>query len=182
MATALRAAIACAVVLAACSGPSAFSSATTVPAASRPAVIDPAALDPCTLLDDGELATVGGWTPAPGGHVRADSALGAGSACTVDLGEGQSLTAIVLPRAIGPDEGEAFIDTLPPDPDSELHGFGDVAWFGHCDACPAGTSASLTTAASPLEFTLALDATRPEASQRLILEALARAVVTRLGL
>lgn len=142
--------------------------------------LDVTALDPCSLLAADTLAAVHGW--APGTPVRTDPPGGGASACRVDLGGGRTLTAMVLPRAIAPGEGEKFIDSLPPDPDSELHGFGDVAWFGHCDGCPPGTTTSLTTAAAPLEFTLALTDTTPSGTQRLVLESLARGIVERLGL
>jgi hypothetical protein len=64
----------------------------------------------------------------------------------------------------------------------EVHGFGDVAWYGHCDFCPATSTTTLTVAASPVEFTIALQSGQPVAEQRVVAEQLGRQIVDDLGL
>ncbi len=142
--------------------------------------LDVGTVDPCSAIDPEQLASDTGLSvqsPTP-----VDTPLGTGSGCRYDLPANQSITVIVSPDPIGPRDGEAYLDSLPPDPDSEVHGFGDVAWFGHCDACPAGTTTSLTVAASPLQFTIAMTLASPIASQHVLADQLGRQIVDRLGL
>ncbi len=142
--------------------------------------LDVGSVDPCAVIDPGQLASDAGLSVE--GRTPVDTPLGTGSGCRYGLGANQSITVIVDPDPIRPGDGEAYLDSLPPDPDSEVHGFGDVAWFGHCDACPAGTTTSLTVAASPLQFTIAMTLNSPVAAQHVLADALGRQIVDRLGL
>jgi hypothetical protein len=142
--------------------------------------LDVGSVDPCTLLDPAQLASDSGLSVA--GRTAIDTSLGTGTGCRYGIDANQSITVIVDPEPIAPGDGEAYLDSLPPDPDSEVHGFGDVAWFGHCAACPAGTTTSLTVAASPLQFTIAMTLTSPIAAQHVLADRLGRQIVDRLGL
>jgi len=183
MAGALRAIspVVLAALLASCS---ATTSSTEAPSPTNPSAgpSQAAASLPasCDLIDGADLASATGLPVGDGAPV--DTTLGVRTGCRYDLPGGEWLELIVKPAAIGPGDGEAFIDSLPPDPDSEVHGYGDVGWFGHCDGCPDGTTTSLTVAASPVQFTIALHLTRPAGAQRIAADALGRAIVEHLGL
>ena len=144
--------------------------------------VDGATLDPCTILDVETLAAELGQRVSPG-EAREDVATGT-AACRYPLLSGLAALSIVVDRSsVSGVGGEELLESLGPLPGlEELHGVGDVAWFGYCPACPTGSTTTLTVMAAPLEFSIAFEGAAPPDQERLYAESLARRIVEELGL
>ncbi|HEX9633901.1 MAG TPA: hypothetical protein VGB34_00210 [Candidatus Limnocylindria bacterium] len=144
--------------------------------------IDVATLDPCSLLVATTAAEVLGPEVGPG---VPDPESAAGTAgCTYQLdADGTSLFVIVMRESASGLVGEELLESLPPDSGAEeLHGVGDVSWFGHCPVCPRQSTTTLTVIAAPLQFSLAFADAVPSPARRIQAEAMARRVIEEFGL
>jgi len=144
--------------------------------------LDVGTLDPCSILDRATLATKLGVEVSPG--VAHESEGTATAACRYAIPGGLAAISVVIDRMPASGSGgEAVLESLGPRPGlEELHGVGDVAWFGYCPSCPAGATTTLTVIAAPLEFSIAFERAVPEAVDEITAEALARGIVEELGL
>jgi hypothetical protein len=144
--------------------------------------LDVAKLDPCFVLDR-ETVAAELLGEVSLGTAEEDAATGT-AACRYTLLSGLAAISIVIDRApVSGVGGEAVLESLGPLPGlEELHGVGDVAWFGYCPACPIAATTTLTVIAAPLEFSIAFEGAAPPVAERLHAEELARGIVEDLGL
>lgn len=164
---------------AACLAPGNNVPASAVSAAPR---VDVATLDPCSLLDSATVAAELGQE-VPAGAPADDDARGIAT-CRYPLLSNLAAMIVVVDRTpasgVG---GEGILESLGPRPGlEELHGVGDVAWFGYCPTCPLEATTTLTVIAAPLKFSIAFEGAAPPATEQIHAEALARQVVGQLGL
>ena len=164
---------------ASCAGPSASSRPASATESPR---LDVAKLDPCSVLDRETVAGELLQDVSPG-TAREDSPTGT-AACRYTLLSGLAAISLVIDRApVSGVGGEAILESFGPQPGlEELHGVGDVAWFGYCPACPVAATTTLTVIAAPLEFSIAFEGAAPPLAERVHAEALARGIVEDLGL
>ena len=164
---------------ASCSGPSTSPRAASATESPR---LDVANLDPCSILDR-ETVAAELLQETSVGTAEEDAATGT-AACRYTLLSGLAAISLVIDRApVSGVGGEAVLESLGPRPGlEELHGVGDVAWFGYCPACPVAATTTLTVIAAPLEFSIAFEGAAPPVAERLHAEALARGIVEDLGL
>ena len=163
----------------ACVGASASTRAASSTESLR---LDVAGLDPCSVLDrdtiSGELLE-----EVSQGTAAEDAATGTAT-CRYTLLSGLAAISLVIDRApVSGVGGEAILESFGPHPGlEELHGVGDVAWFGYCPVCPDEATTTLTVIAAPLEFSIAFEGAAPPLAERVHAEALARGIVEDLGL
>jgi len=162
-----------------CSVPSASPRGASATESPR---LDVANVDPCSVLDR-ETVAAELLEEVSLGTAEEDAATGT-AACRYTLLSGLAAISLVVDRApVSGVGGEAVLDSLGPQHGlEELHGVGDVAWFGYCPVCPAAATTTLTVIAAPLEFSIAFEGAAPPLAERIHAEALARAIVEDLGL
>lgn len=116
--------------------------------------------------------------------VRASDPAPGTAACRYTLLSGLAAVSVVIKRTpVASVVGEGILESLGPLPGlEELHGVGDVAWFGYCPVCSSSSTTTLTVIAAPLEFSIALEGAALPVAERVHAEALARRIVEDLGL
>jgi len=164
---------------ASCIAPSASSSR---PSALESPRLDVAELDPCAVLDR-ETVAAEMLQEVSAGTAGEDSTAGT-AGCRYTLLSGLAAVSIIIERSpVAGVGGESILQSFGAQPGlEELHGVGDVAWFGYCPVCPVAATTTLTVIAAPLEFSIAFEGAAPPLAERIHAEALARRIVEELGL